>query len=104
MFICKNKPNVGKLYKIHRTVTFIYKNKPKTPISGHLPRVPVRSSAFPTSKFRPIQRYLVPDLAVGAPTAAWDALIVWIEEDITWPVTRLTPTANHSRDAFPKPY
>jgi hypothetical protein len=66
MFICKNKPNLGKLYEICRTVTFICnKNQPKTPISGRLPGEPAGSLALPMPKFRPIRRYLVPDLAVG---------------------------------------
>jgi hypothetical protein len=66
MFICKNKPNIGKLYQIRRTVTFIYKNKPKTPIFGRLPGESAVSSVLPTSKFRPIRRYLSPNLAVGS--------------------------------------
>jgi hypothetical protein len=64
-FIYKNKPNLGKLYQIRRIVSFICKNQPKTPISGRLPGEPAGSSALPTSKFRPIRRYLAPDLAVG---------------------------------------
>jgi hypothetical protein len=51
---------------IHRTVTFICKNKPKTPISGRLPEKPAGSSALLTPRFRPIRRYLAPDLAVGS--------------------------------------
>jgi hypothetical protein len=65
MFICKNKPNLGKLYQIRRTVMFICKNKPKTLISRRLSWEPAGSSALPTPKFRPIRRYLAPDLAVG---------------------------------------
>jgi hypothetical protein len=58
-------PNLGKLYQIRRTVTFICKNKPKTPISARLPGEPTGSLVLPTPKFRPIRRYLAPDLAVG---------------------------------------
>jgi hypothetical protein len=64
MFICKNKSNIGKLYQVRRTMTFICKNKPKTPISGRLPGETAGNSALPTPKFRPIRRYLAPDLAV----------------------------------------
>jgi hypothetical protein len=74
-FIYKNKPNLSKLYQIRRTVSnacpirrtvmFICKIKPKTPISGRLPGEPAGSSVLPTPKFRPIQRYLAPNLAVG---------------------------------------
>jgi hypothetical protein len=63
-FICKNKPNVGKLYQICQTVTFICKNKPKMLISGRLRREPAESSVLYTPMFRPIRRYLSPDLAV----------------------------------------
>jgi hypothetical protein len=65
-FICKNKPNIGKLYQIRQTITFICKNKPKTPISKRLPGETDGSSALPTPKFRSIWRYLSPDLAVGS--------------------------------------
>jgi hypothetical protein len=54
------------LYQIRRTVMFICKNKPKTPISGRLPGVPAGSSALPTPNFCPIRRYLAPDFAVGS--------------------------------------
>jgi hypothetical protein len=55
---------LANLYEIHRTVTFICKNKPKTPISGLLPGVPAGSSALPTPKFCAIWRYLALNLAV----------------------------------------
>jgi hypothetical protein len=66
MFICKNKPNLGKPYQIRWTITLICKNKPKTPIFGRLPGEPAGSSALPTPNFCPIRRYLAPDLAVGS--------------------------------------
>jgi hypothetical protein len=50
-FICKNKPNLGKLYEIRRAVTFIRKNKPITPIFGRLPGEPAGSSAPPRQSF-----------------------------------------------------
>jgi hypothetical protein len=36
------------------------------PIFGHLPGETAGSLALPTPKFRPIQRYLSPDLAMGS--------------------------------------
>jgi hypothetical protein len=69
-FICKNKPNIGKLYQIRRTITFICKNKPKMPISGRLIvwRSPRQSFVQSGAIYRRIWPW-------GAPTAE-DALKV----------------------------
>jgi hypothetical protein len=48
---------------------FICETKTKTPISGRLPRETAGTLALSTPKLHPIQCYLAPNLASGAPTA-----------------------------------
>jgi hypothetical protein len=65
MVICKSKSNISQNLLNLPNCEFICENKPKNADLGGLAGGTAGSSALPMPKFRPIRRYLAPDLAVG---------------------------------------